>query len=644
MRRLFCLILLTLSASLTFAQATTTNLGISKPQTGQNQPQVVIATGFDAFDNAIAGRLSKSVAGSSDVTLTATEARNAILELTGAITANINLIVPAKNKLFAVYNATTGAFTVTVKTPSGTGVVVPQGQRLWVYCDSTNVVSLGATATSATAVTVSVANDGTTGTLANGLAKLTGAPSTAIRTATSDTGGAIGVVTGGHGTSGSATIQIAGQCSCLFSGATTAGNYVVVSDATAGNCKDGGSSFPTSGQAIGRVLSTNGSGGTYSIMLFGPEERGGSGGGSGLADPGGNGIVARTALNTTSARTITGTSNEIAAANGDGASGNPTLSLASTFDISGKTSTKPVKTGTSDPATCSVGEMLFRTDATAGQNLKLCTATNTWTQVSGTGGGSTAWSSLTDPSGNLSRAMGANLTNLTWGGNFGSSSAFRLAGADTTATGPLLHLSTGVSNNITPMLVEPRGGQAFRITELGNVVIGAPSPISSTTSGFPYFPVIQSNAEPSGAPTAITGAAPLQLEADAILAEYRLWAYMGSAWQNLTPIGGMFATQTGSGAQAINWGTSYESVSTRQITMTGNVTLSFTQPRRTGTICVLITIQDATGSRNITWPASVKWPGGSAGAPTTAANAKDTWTFVWDGSNYQYLINANDVK
>ena len=50
-------------------------------------------------------------------------------------------------------------------------------------------------------------------------------------------------------------------------------------------------------------------------------------GGGGIADPSSNGILARTALNTTSARTITGTANQITVTNGDGVSGNPTLSL-----------------------------------------------------------------------------------------------------------------------------------------------------------------------------------------------------------------------------------------------------------------------------------------------------------------------------
>ena len=46
-----------------------------------------------------------------------------------------------------------------------------------------------------------------------------------------------------------------------------------------------------------------------------------------MADPGSNGMLARTALNTTVARTITGTANQVTVTNGDGVSGNPTLSL-----------------------------------------------------------------------------------------------------------------------------------------------------------------------------------------------------------------------------------------------------------------------------------------------------------------------------
>src|SRR5579871_1657000 len=56
-------------------------------------------------------------------------------------------------------------------------------------------------------------------------------------------------------------------------------------------------------------------------------------------------------------------------------------------DFSGATSTKPSQTGTVTPGTCSPGQTFFLLSATAGQNLLLCTSTNTWTAVTGSGGG-----------------------------------------------------------------------------------------------------------------------------------------------------------------------------------------------------------------------------------------------------------------
>jgi hypothetical protein len=59
---------------------------------------------------------------------------------------------------------------------------------------------------------------------------------------------------------------------------------------------------------------------------------------AGLVDPGSNGILARTALNTLAARTILGTTSEIVVANGNG-SGNPVISLDTGLNFSGKTIT-----------------------------------------------------------------------------------------------------------------------------------------------------------------------------------------------------------------------------------------------------------------------------------------------------------------
>jgi hypothetical protein len=54
-------------------------------------------------------------------------------------------------------------------------------------------------------------------------------------------------------------------------------------------------------------------------------------------------------------------------------------------DFTGAGATLPAKSGTTLPSTCRQGEVFFRTDAAAGQNLFFCTATNVWTQMSGGG-------------------------------------------------------------------------------------------------------------------------------------------------------------------------------------------------------------------------------------------------------------------
>ncbi len=52
-------------------------------------------------------------------------------------------------------------------------------------------------------------------------------------------------------------------------------------------------------------------------------------------------------------------------------------------DFSGASSTKPFRTGTQLPVSCTVGEAYFKTDAPAGENLYACTAADVWTIESG---------------------------------------------------------------------------------------------------------------------------------------------------------------------------------------------------------------------------------------------------------------------
>lgn len=64
-----------------------------------------------------------------------------------------------------------------------------------------------------------------------------------------------------------------------------------------------------------------------------------------------------------------------------------TATTTGAADYSGSTTTKPMKVGTSDPGTCSVGEFLFRSDTGA---TKACTATNTWTALGGAAAANTS--------------------------------------------------------------------------------------------------------------------------------------------------------------------------------------------------------------------------------------------------------------
>jgi hypothetical protein len=91
------------------------------------------------------GKLDKDVSGSTDVTLSAAEANNMVINLTGALTADIDVILPvgASSRLWAVTNNTIGAYTVTMKGALGAGAVVAQGSKALFGQDGTNVFALG---------------------------------------------------------------------------------------------------------------------------------------------------------------------------------------------------------------------------------------------------------------------------------------------------------------------------------------------------------------------------------------------------------------------------------------------------------------------------------------------------------------------
>lgn len=103
-----------------------------------------------------------------------------------------------------------------------------------------------------------------------------------------------------------------------------------------------------------------------------------------------------------------------------------------------------------------------------------------------------------------------------------------------------------------------------------------------------------------------------------------------------------YFTETDNGnsgaADTIDWGTSNKQKST----LTGNCTFTFTAPPGPCNL-VLKLVQDGTGSRTVTWPASVKWPAGAAPTLTTTASRADVITFYYDGTVYYGASSLNYV-
>jgi hypothetical protein len=98
------------------------------------------------LEQAISGYVTQAITDGADTTITIPNgatgvARNMFIEMTGALTATRNLIVPANKKLYFIYNNTTGGFAVTVKVSGQTGVSVPNGKKVILVSNGTDIVN-----------------------------------------------------------------------------------------------------------------------------------------------------------------------------------------------------------------------------------------------------------------------------------------------------------------------------------------------------------------------------------------------------------------------------------------------------------------------------------------------------------------------
>ena len=126
------------------------NLGIELIGTGDQSGTWGTTTNNNLgtlLEQSIVGYVSQAVTDGADTTILITNGsssvgRNYVINLTGALTADRNVLVPAVNKTYVFVNSTTGGFSVTVKVTGQTGVTIANGKKALVYVNGTDVIEI----------------------------------------------------------------------------------------------------------------------------------------------------------------------------------------------------------------------------------------------------------------------------------------------------------------------------------------------------------------------------------------------------------------------------------------------------------------------------------------------------------------------
>ena len=126
----------------------TSSLRLVLPVTGE-----LVSAWGDVVNNGLTSPVEQAIAGTTSIaladanhTLTVAteapdEARCMFVTLTGALTAQREVVCPSYSKLYFVTNNTTGGRNIYFKTSAGNGVLVPPGERTALYCDGVDVLA-----------------------------------------------------------------------------------------------------------------------------------------------------------------------------------------------------------------------------------------------------------------------------------------------------------------------------------------------------------------------------------------------------------------------------------------------------------------------------------------------------------------------
>ena len=134
------------------ANTTSANLKLTVQQTGENSGTwgQFTNTNLLILEQAIGGYDAVGLNATTGATLTfsngvLSNGKNQVIKLTGTITSNVDVVIPDSiEKTYLIQNATSGAFTVTFKTTSGTGATwtaTNKGYKI-LYSDGTNIVDI----------------------------------------------------------------------------------------------------------------------------------------------------------------------------------------------------------------------------------------------------------------------------------------------------------------------------------------------------------------------------------------------------------------------------------------------------------------------------------------------------------------------
>jgi hypothetical protein len=134
------------------ANSTSANLKLTVQATGENSGTwgQITNTNLLILEQAIGGYDAVGLNATTGATLTfsngvLSNGKNQVIKLTGTITSNVDVVIPDSiEKTYLIENATSGAFTVTFKTTSGTGATwtaTNKGYKI-LYSDGTNIVDI----------------------------------------------------------------------------------------------------------------------------------------------------------------------------------------------------------------------------------------------------------------------------------------------------------------------------------------------------------------------------------------------------------------------------------------------------------------------------------------------------------------------